>query len=310
MQTTETTLVIMAAGIGSRFGGGIKQLAPVGPSGEIIMDYSICDAIEAGFDRILFIIRHDLEADFREVIGNRLEARFPGRIAYAFQEADDLPAGFVKPAERKKPWGTGHAVLACRDILKTPALVINADDYYGKSAYREMHDALVTLTDTEERIALCMPGFLVENTLSENGGVSRGICSVDDSGNLTRIVETHNIMMASDGSAYVTTDGVDTPIPKGTLVSMNMWGITPAFLKCLESEFVTFLGGIEGNELKAEFLLPTIVGKLIDENRATVKVLPCASRWFGVTYKEDREAVQESIRALVRDGLYPSPLFQ
>ena len=310
MKSTETTLVIMAAGIGSRFGGGIKQLAPVGPSGEIIMDYSICDAIEAGFDRILFIIRHDLEKDFREIIGNRLEARFPGKIDYAFQESDDLPIGFVKPAERKKPWGTGHAVLACKGILKTPALVINADDYYGKSAYRAMHDTLVTLQDTPEQLALCMPGFLVENTLSENGGVSRGVCSVDENGNLTRIVETHNIMMAKDGSAFVTVDGVDTLIPKNTFVSMNMWGITPAFLECLESEFVTFLTSIEGNELKAEFLLPTIVGKLIDEHRASVKVLPCSSRWFGVTYKEDKEAVQESIRALVRDGLYPSPLFQ
>ena len=306
----ETTLVIMAAGIGSRFGGGIKQLTPIGPSGEIIMDYSIHDAIEAGFTRILFIIRHDLEADFRAVIGDRLERCFPGRISYAFQESDDLPSGFRKPADRTKPWGTGHAVLATRGILSTPALVINADDYYGKEAYRLMHEYLVSEKDTEDSVLdIGMPGFVIENTLSENGGVTRGLCRVDADGYLTEIVETKGILRDADGGAYLETDGVRRPIPPGTPASMNMWGVTPAFLDALTGEFRLFLEGIPEGDTRSEFLLPTVVGKLLAEGRARVRVLPCHDAWFGVTYKEDRETVIESIRALVDAGVYPSPLF-
>ncbi len=306
----ETTLVIMAAGIGSRFGGGIKQLTPIGPSGEIIMDYSIFDALEAGFDRILFIIRHDLEADFREVIGDRLEQLFPGRIDYAFQEGDDLPSGFTKPAGRTKPWGTGHAVLACRDVLKTPALVINADDYYGKEAYVAMHDYLVSEKKVRDGILdIGMPGFILENTLSENGGVTRGLCRVDGEGYLSEIVETKNIEMAADGSAYVESETGKMPIERGTPVSMNMWAITPEFVSMLGEEFRSFLSELDEKDVKSEFLLPTVIGKLVSEGRARVKVLPCADKWFGVTYKEDRESVVASIRTLVNAGLYRSPLF-
>ena len=308
----ETTLVIMAAGIGSRFGGGIKQLTPIGPSGEIIMDYSIHDAFAAGFDRVLFIIRKDLEADFREVIGDRLEKRFPGRISYAFQEGDDLPDGFSKPADRVKPWGTGHAVLACREVLETPALVINADDYYGKDAYVKLHGYLISGAEAGAGgvLDIGMPGFILENTLSENGGVTRGLCSVDADGYLTEIVETRNILKAEDGSAFVEVDGMRRPIARGTPASMNMWGITPEFLSILGEEFKVFLSSLDAEDLKSEFLLPTVIGKLVSEGRARVRVLPCSDRWFGVTYKEDRELVIESIRALVADGVYPSPLFE
>ena len=307
----ETTLVIMAAGIGSRFGGGIKQLTPIGPSGEIIMDYSICDAFEAGFDRILFIIRHDLEADFREVIGDRLERRFPGRISYAFQEGDDLPDGFSRPAERTKPWGTGHAVLATRGILETPALVINADDYYGKESFRLMHAYLVSEKPSADGVLdIGMPGFVIENTLSDNGGVTRGLCRVDGEGYLSEIVETRQICKAEDGSAYVEEDGVQRVVPHGTPSSMNMWGVTPEFLSVLGSEFRLFLASIPDGDVKSEFLLPTVIGKLVKDGRARVRVLPCHGKWFGVTYKEDRDAVIESIRALVAEGVYPSPLFE
>ena len=306
----ETTLVIMAAGIGSRFGGGIKQLTPIGPSGEIIMDYSIHDALAAGFDRVLFIIRHDIEADFREVIGNRLEARFPGKITYAFQEADDLPDGFSKPIGRTKPWGTGHAVLSCRGILKTPALVINADDYYGKDAYVKLHAYLVSEEGkaADGVLDLGMPGFVLENTLSDNGGVTRGLCRVDADGYLTEIVETRNIMKSSDGGAFILQDGERFAIARGTPASMNMWGITPEFLSALEEEFKVFLSALDYEDLKSEFLLPTVVGKLVSAGRARVKVLPCGDRWFGVTYQEDRAVVIDSIRALVAAGVYSSPL--
>ena len=300
----------MAAGIGSRFGGGIKQLTPIGPSGEIIMDYSIHDAFEAGFDRILFIIRHEIEADFREVIGDRLEKKFPGRIAYAFQEKDDLPKGFSLPEGRTKPWGTGHAVLACRGILETPALVINADDYYGKDAYVKLHDYLVSSPkETDGVLQIGMPGFVLENTLSENGGVTRGLCRVDADGYLTQIVETRNICKAEDGSAYVACDGAVERVAPGTPASMNMWGITPAFLSVLSEKFVEFLSGLEDGDVKSEFLLPTIIGGLVEDGRARVKVLPCADKWFGVTYQEDRALVIESIRELVANGVYRSPLF-
>ena len=306
----ETTLVIMAAGIGSRFGGGIKQLTPIGPSGEIIMDYSIFDAFEAGFDRILFIIRHDLEADFREIIGNRLEKIFPGKIDYAFQESDDLPEGFTKPSDRMKPWGTGHAVLACRDVLKTPALVINADDYYGKDGFVKMHEYLVSKKSSQNGVLdIAMPGFILENTLSENGGVTRGVCRVNEEGYLTQIVETSNIQKGSDGGAFVEEDGCVKKIAPGTPVSMNMWAITPDLLPILGEKFKAFLASLDKNDVKSEFLLPGVIGDLVHEKRATVKVLPCADKWFGVTYKEDRESVIASIRSLVENGMYRSPLF-
>ena len=200
----KTTLVVMAAGIGSRFGGGIKQLEPVGPSGEIIMDYSIHDALEAGFNKVVFIIRKDLEKDFREIIGNRMEKLV--ETAYAFQEIDDLPAGFTKPADRTKPWGTGQAILSCKDLVNEPFAVINADDYYGKEAFVKVHDYLVEEHPVSDKLDFCMAGFLLENTLSENGGVTRGICSVNEQGHLTKVTETKNIVKTAEGAAVQAED--------------------------------------------------------------------------------------------------------
>lgn len=216
----KTTLVVMAAGIGSRFGGGIKQLEPVGPSGEIIMDYSIHDALEAGFNKVVFIIRKDLEKDFREIIGNRMEKLV--ETAYAFQEIDDLPAGFTKPADRTKPWGTGQAILSCKDLVNEPFAVINADDYYGKEAFVKVHDYLVEEHPVSDKLDFCMAGFLLENTLSENGGVTRGICSVNEQGHLTKVTETKNIVKTAEGAAVQAEDGSLTAVQAHCPVSMNM----------------------------------------------------------------------------------------
>lgn len=297
----KATLVIMAAGIGSRFGGGIKQLEPVGPNGEIIMDYSIYDAMEAGFDKVVFVIRKDLEKDFKEVIGNRIEKKVS--VNYAYQEIGNIPERFSgKFPDRTKPWGTGQAILCCKDVVNEPFLVINADDYYGKEAYQE---AYRYLTDQKEREGLhaCMVGFVLKNTLSENGGVTRGICKVDDNRMLADIEETHNIVKTSDG-AEVRGEGSPRKIDVESEVSMNMWGLTPDFLDVLETGFDAFLDELEENEQKKEYLLPTIIGGLLKEGRIQVKVLQSADRWFGVTYKEDKEDVTREIRKLIESGAY------
>ena len=255
------TLVIMAAGIGSRFGGGIKQLEPVGPNGEIIMDYSIADAMEAGFDKVVFVIRKDLEKDFKEVIGNRIEKVV--NVAYAYQEREDIPKQYRERfAERTKPWGTGQAILCCKDVVKEPFLVINADDYYGKEAYAEAFGYLTAEKEQSEKQKLCMVGFVLKNTLSENGGVTRGICKVDEQGMLTDIVETHQIEMVPEGAAVRTAEGMQ-PIDIESPVSMNMWGLTPEFFHILEEGFEEFLSQIPESDLKAEYLLPTIIGELL-----------------------------------------------
>ena len=259
----KTSLVIMAAGIGSRFGKGIKQLEPVGPGGEIIMDYSIHDALEAGFDRVVFIIRKDLEADFREIIGNRIEKVCP--VAYAFQEKENLPAGYTCPAERKKPWGTGQAVLSCKGIVNEPFLVINADDYYGKEGFRLAHDFLVENAGKAGKF--CMPGFILKNTLSENGGVTRGVCSVKD-GYLAGVVETGGLVHDGEGAA-VEEDGKKTPIDPKSIVSMNMWALTPDFFDELESGFVDFLAALKPEDIKAEYLLPKVIDDMIKSGKAT-----------------------------------------
>ena len=306
----ETTLIIMAAGIGSRFGGGIKQLAPVGPSGEIIMDYSIHDALEAGFNKVVFIIRKDLEADFREIIGNRIEKICP--CAYAFQEVENLPGGFKNPEGRTKPWGTGHAVLACKGIVDTPALVINADDYYGKDAYVKLHDYIVNKMNTEKTdvLDIAMPGFILGNTLSDNGAVTRGICTVDNGGNLSSIVETSNIYKDGNGGAYVEEkDGTKRPVDPESLVSMNMWAFTPAFIDRLEKGFIDFLAAGNANEMKSEYLLPTVIGGMLADGSATVKVLKTTDKWFGVTYKEDKDYVIDSFKKLIEAGVYKEKLF-
>ena len=300
---SKATLVVMAAGIGSRFGGGIKQLEPVGPNGEIIMDYSIYDAMEAGFDKVVFVIRKDLEKDFREIIGNRIEKKV--EVAYAFQEVDDIPEAFKeKFAERTKPWGTGQAILCCKDVVKEPFLVINADDYYGKEAYVEAFKELTTPEKQADKMQISMVGFVLKNTLSENGGVTRGVCKVDANQMLTEIVETSNIIKTQAGAA-VATDGKETPIDAETPVSMNMWGLTPEFFEILEKGFAEFVAAQEEGNLKGEYLLPTIIGDLLKEGKVEVKVLKSHDKWFGVTYKEDKELVVNEVKALVEKGLYP-----
>lgn len=307
----ETTLIIMAAGIGSRFGGGIKQLAPVGPSGEIIMDYSIHDALEAGFNKVVFIIRKDLEADFREIIGNRIEKICP--CAYVFQEVDNLPGGFKNPEGRTKPWGTGHAVLACKGIVDTPALVINADDYYGKDGFKKLHDYIVNEMDVDNKdvLDIAMPGFILGNTLSDNGAVTRGVCSVDAEGKLIGIDETSNIFKDGKGGAYIEDKetGVKTPLDANSLVSMNMWAFTPEFIDRLEDEFVKFLAAGNAAEMKAEFLLPGVIDKMLKAGEATVEVIKTSDKWFGVTYKEDKQYVIDSFKQLIADGVYKEKLF-
>lgn len=303
---SRAALVIMAAGIGSRFGGGIKQLAPVGPHGEIIMDYSIYDAMEAGFDKVVFVIRKDLEKDFKEVIGSRIEKQV--ETAYVYQEIDDIPQEYrEKFAGRTKPWGTGQAILCCRDVVKEPFLVINADDYYGKSAFREAYAYLTSMSVTG-KIQGCMVSFVLRNTLSDNGGVTRGVCQVDAEGMLTDIIETHNI--EKDGEkAIVRGEDAERLLDAESPVSMNMWGLTPEFFGILESGFDEFLKETPAENLKAEYLLPTIIGGLLENREMSVRVLKSEDKWFGVTYKEDREAVMNSVRALVDGGLYPSPLY-
>ncbi len=302
----DTTLVIMAAGIGSRFGGGIKQLAPVGPNGEIIMDYSVHDALEAGFNKIVFIIRRDIEKDFREIIGNRIEKICD--VSYAFQENSNLPGGFKTSPDRKKPWGTGHAILSCKGIVNTPFAVINADDYYGKEAFVRVHDYLVSDEVNNNPMAFCMAGFILKNTLSDNGGVTRGVCKVGDDGFLSTVVETSEITKMPNGAGVPDENGTLKPIDADLNVSMNFWGLTPQFIDLLEDRFIEFLGNVGEGDLKSEFLLPTIIDDLIQEGKATVKVLETKDKWFGVTYKEDAPVVIESFKKLVESGVYPEKL--
>ncbi|MBO5372517.1 MAG: nucleotidyltransferase [Lachnospiraceae bacterium] len=306
----KTSLVIMAAGIGSRFGGGIKQLTPVGPSGEIIMDYSIYDAMEAGFNEVVFIIRHDLEKDFKEIIGNRIEKILP--VKYAFQELNDLPEGFEKPADRTKPWGTGQAVLAIKGLVGNPFVVINADDYYGKEAFVKLHDYLVENADkgcNKEVYDICMAGFILKNTLSENGGVTRGVCHVDEDNYLQEVRETYEIQNKDGKLTGLDDDGKDVAVTEEQYVSMNMWGLYPCFLEELESGFKTFLSNVKSGDIKAEYLLPKIIDKLLHENRATVKLIETQDKWFGVTYQEDKQSVMDAIHNLVENGIYKSKLF-
>jgi len=300
----KTALVIMAAGIGSRFGGGIKQLEPVGPNGEIIMDYSIHDAIEAGFNKVVFIIRKDIKDAFYDAIGNRIESvcnSMNVEVAYAYQEKENLPNGIICPPDRAKPWGTGQAVLSIKDIVNEPFVVINADDYYGKEAFKSIHEYLISGHSSSE---LCMAGFVLKNTLSDNGGVTRGICNMDSNSYLTDVVETKNIIKTSDGAS-----ANDKAIDIESLVSMNMWGLTPEFIDLLETGFVEFFDAHKDDVLTAEYLLPIYIDELLHKGTVTVKVLPTPDKWFGVTYKEDKELVVESFKELIRAGVYKEQLF-
>ncbi len=302
----KTALVIMAAGIGSRFGKGIKQLAPVGPNGEIIMDYSIHDALEAGFNKVVFIIRKDIEEEFRQVIGNRIEKIT--EVAYAFQSLEELPDGFVKPEGRTKPWGTGQAVLAAKKVLEEPFAVINADDYYGKEAYVKVHDYLVSEKPADGLLHICMAGFRLGNTLSDNGSVTRGICHIED-GILTGITETHDIFKTAKGAETRSEDGSSEELDTGNLVSMNMWGLTTEFMDTLEKGFTDFLRDLTPGDVKKEYLLPEMIDRLIKSKAANVDVLETEDTWFGVTYAEDKESVMEAFRDLVKKGVYPSNLY-
>ena len=296
----DTTLLIMAAGIGSRFGGGIKQLEPVDASGHIIMDYSVHDAIEAGFNRVVFIIRRDIEQEFREVIGDRIAtvcAAHQVTVDYAFQDIHDIPGEL--PEGRTKPWGTGQAILAAKALLGTPFIVINADDYYGKEGFRIIHEYLV------QGGTSCMAGFVLKNTLSDHGGVTRGVCKMDADNNLTEVDETKNIVKTADGAEA---DG--KVLDCNSLVSMNMWGLTPDFLKQLEQGFEEFFEKtVPENPLKSEYLIPIYIGELLEKGEISVKVLPTNDTWYGMTYKEDVALVKESFRKMLEAGVYKADLF-
>lgn len=301
------SLVIMAAGLGSRFGQGIKQLEAVGLNNEIIMDYSIHDAIKAGFNKIIFIIRKDIKEEFNKAIGNRIKNicdRLGIEVCYVFQSLEDLPEGIILPDERKKPWGTGQAILACKNLVNEPFVVINADDYYGKEAFENIYNFLKEY-NTSKSYEYCMSGFILKNTLSDNGGVTRGICKVDSDNLLKEIVETKNIIKKDD-KAFVD----DKEIDYNSNVSMNMWGFTPEFMELLEEGFKKFFENIEGEELTKEYLLPIYIGELLEKNKISVKVLKTNDKWFGITYKEDKDLVVNSFKNLIEKGEYSSNLFE
>ena len=298
------TLLVLAAGMGSRY-GGLKQLDPVGPSGEIIIDYSVFDAIRAGFGKIVFLIRRDIENAFK----NFVEGRYGDdiEIGYAYQGVDDLPEGFSAPSDRAKPWGTGHAVLMAREEIPGPFAVINADDFYGRSGFESLAGHLTSPAIDSGEAALV--GFELLKTLSENGSVSRGVCSVDDSGYLVDVAECTKIERNADGAVVNSAEGERYSVFNGDeLVSMNMWGFPPSVFEELERRFVSFLESNAGDP-KAEFYIPFAVDGMIKDGVAKVKVLPSSDQWFGVTYREDKPIVEAGIRALVDAGEYPAPLF-
>lgn len=298
------TLVILAAGMGSRY-GSLKQVDPVGPSGETILEYSVYDAIRAGFGKVVFVIRRDIENDFKEIFIDKLKKHID--IEYVFQELNMVPAGIQVPAERVKPWGTGHAVMVAATKVNEPFAVINADDYYGADAYKKIADYLSKLSNTETNYS--MVGFELDNTLSEHGLVSRGVCEEDASANLISVVERTKIGRDEKGVAYKDADDKSVYISDKSIVSMNFWGFTPVFFKQLEAHFQEFIKTNYTNP-KAEFFLPFVVDDLIKAKQANVKVLRSSDRWFGVTYKEDKPLVVAKIKELVEKGVYPKVLWK
>ena len=297
----------MAAGIGSRFGTGIKQLAKMAPNGEIIMDFSIYDAKAAGFTKVVFVIRKAIEAEFKEVIGNRLSKVMP--VEYVYQELENLPDGYEVPVGRVKPWGTGQAILACKSVVKEPFVIINADDYYGKEAFIKLHDFLSSENENKEKMNLAMAGFSLKNTLSENGAVTRGVCVADANGYLEKVIETTGIQIV-DGKIQCDNAEVSKWITLDTMVSMNMWAGYPDFLKYIDEGFTRFLDTLGENPEKKEYLLPNIVAELLEKNLASVKVLNTSDRWIGITYKEDIEPAQEKFHLMIEDGTYPKELWK
>lgn len=298
------TLFVLAAGMGSRY-GGLKQLDGLGPNGETIMDYSIYDAIKAGFGKIVFVIRKSFEADFKEVVVNKFKNLID--VEVVFQDITSVPQGCTYIAEREKPWGTNHAVLMGKDVIKEPFAVINADDFYGQESFAVLADFLRSVEGKQNEY--CMVGYHVGNTLSESGSVSRGVCEVDENGNLTNVVERTHIEEKGGAIIYLDEKGEEVSIPANTPVSMNMWGFTPDYFDYSEKYFIEFLAE-NGQKLKSEFYIPLAVNNLIVEGRASCKVLDTTSKWFGVTYAEDRPQVVLKINELIRKGVYPKQLFK
>lgn len=299
----QATLVFMAAGFGSRF-GGIKQIQPIGPSGEVLMDYAVHDALAAGFDRIIFIIRRDIEKDFRDCLGRRIEQKCA--VEYAFQDIRDLPQGFALPEGRIKPWGTGHAVLACKKIISGPFCALNADDYYGKQAFKDIYNYITSPRRDPEKLELCMAGFVLENTLSESGAVTRGVCESDETGRLLKINETRGVFQR-DGVVYGNGERGTVELNGAAPVSMNIWGMPAKFIGYLEAGFPGFLRGHMDN-LKSEYLLPDIVGGMVKRGEGSVQVLPTGDKWFGMTYQQDIADTRKLIAGLIERGEYPEKM--
>ncbi len=294
------TLLVLAAGIGSRY-GGLKQIDPIGPSGEIIIDYSIYDAIGAGFDKIVFVIRKDIEKEFRECIGERFESKI--NVEYVFQELNKLPGDFKLPTERQKPWGTAHAILMAKDMIREPFAVINADDFYGRCGYELLVGAL-SQKQKQEIPEYYMVGFRLGNTLSEFGHVARGVCKTKTDNTLMEVIERTKIEKTDSGAKFTDANGTVVNFSGDEIVSMNMWGFNPSIFNHIEKQFREFLS-TRINDPKSEFFIPTVVGNLINEKKATVKVLPSKDQWFGVTYREDKPIVVENIKRLISSGIYP-----
>ncbi len=304
---SKATLIVMAAGMGSRY-GGLKQIDPIGPNGEIIIDYSVFDAAKAGFDRVIFVITKKIENDFKAIIGNKLDGKI--EVAYAYQDINDLPDGFTVPEGRIKPWGTGHAVLSCKDMIDGPFAVINADDYYGRETFKLVYDEITKEKKDTDKYQFCMVGFKVENTLTENGHVARGVCETDENSYLTDIVERTKIALR-DGKIMFTEDDEQTwtEIPYGSTVSMNCWGFSIDMMKELEKRFPVFLQKNKDNAVKCEYFLPFVVDDLLKEGKAVVKVLDTTEKWYGVTYKADRELVVSALKEKAESGFYPKQLW-
>ena len=301
-------LIVMAAGMGSRY-GGLKQIDPVGPNGEVILDYSVYDAKRAGFEEVVFIIKHAIEKDFKEVVGARLEKQL--KVHYAFQELDDLPEGYAVPEGRIKPWGTSHAIRAARDIVDGPFAVINADDYYGPEAFQVVYDYL-TSTQDDEKYRYAMVGYFVKNTVTDAGTVARGVCEYDENGYLTTVVERTKIEKVGGNARFTEDDGASwTDLAGDTLVSMNFWGFSRSMIDEIDSRLPAFLDkAMETNPMKGEYLLPGTVNELLGEGKATVKVLYSRDKWYGVTYKEDRPGVVAALQSKHDEGLYPTPMWK
>lgn len=304
----EPILVIMAAGMGSRY-GGLKQIDPIDQEGHLIIDFSIFDAVRAGFKKVVFIIKKEIEADFKEMIGNRI-SQFVD-VSYVYQELDTLPEGYTLPEGRIKPWGTAHAILCCLETVDAPFAVINADDYYGKDAFTAIYNYLLNVKD-DDYYRYAMVGYVLENTLTENGSVARGICVVDSNNMLTNITERTRIEKTTTGAAFTEDDGVTwVNIAPDFIVSMNMWGFTPSILKETKARFSSFLdASLPVNPLKCEYFLPSVVSELLTENKATVSVLTSTDRWYGVTYKEDKETVVHAIECFKNNHIYPTHLWE